>query len=130
MKGFTLCAAGVIVMLLTGCASNPQQLPVDVSNCRAVSRAATFDVIALVKSKANRPISHLDMSVTFYQDFRYRTVAGAAQLPQELDPGQQRDVTFAVAQGDRTTRGQALRCYVTRVGYLDGTSDVAPPSEP
>lgn len=116
--------------LLTACASNPQQLPVDVSNCRAVPRAATFDVLASIKSKADRPVSRLDMDVTFYQDFGYRTVAGTAQLPQELDPGQQRDITFTVAQGDRTTRGRAFRCYVTRVGYLDGTWQVAPRSEP
>ena len=129
MRRFAI-AGSALAALLAACAGNPQGLPIDVSGCRAVPRGGTFDVVASIKSKADRPISRLDMSATFYQDFRYHMFSSAAQLPQELDPGQQRDVTFTVAQGDRRTHGQALRCYVTRIGYLDGTAQVAPRGEP
>lgn len=116
-----LCS-GILALLLNACGANPQQLPVDVSGCHAAPQAQGFNVAARVDSKANRPISRLYMTMTFYQDFRYRTFTGYAELPQELDPGQHRDVTFQVANpSEPAPRGQAMRCFVTRVGYLDGT---------
>ena len=114
------------MLLLSACGANPQQLPVDVSGCHASPRTQSFSVVAHIGSKANRPISRLDMAITFYQDFRYRTYAGYAQLAQELDPGQLRNVTFEISNGGGATlSGQALRCFVTRIGYLDGTSESA-----
>jgi hypothetical protein len=120
--------SGAFALLLFSCSSgNPQQLPVDVSACHAEPHAKTFSVVARIDSKANRPISRLDMSMTFYQDFRYRTFIGYAQLRQELDPGQHRDVAFQIPDtGGVALRGQAMRCFVTRIGYLDGTWEKAP----
>jgi hypothetical protein len=125
VKRLPLCSS-VLALLLSACGANPQQLPVDVSGCHASPRAQSFSVVARIDSKANRPISRLDMTATFYQDFRYRTYAGYAKLAQELDPGQHRDVTFEISNAGRATlSGQALRCFVTRIGYLDGTSESA-----
>jgi hypothetical protein len=102
-------------------------LPVNVSGCSAQPSANGFDVTATVESRADRPISRLDMSMQFYQDFRYRKFTGFANLPQELDPGQKQSVKFAVTDaGGARVRGQAIRCFVTHIGYLDGTSENAP----
>jgi hypothetical protein len=126
MKRTALTSSG-FALLLAACASNPQQLPVGVSGCHATPNAQTFVVVARVDSNADRPISHLDMTITFYQDFRYRSFTGSAQLRQELDPGQHQDVTFQISNaGGPAMRGQAMRCLVTRIGYLDGTSQSAP----
>lgn len=115
--------SGAFALLLAACGGNPQQLPLDVSGCHAAPRAQTFDVIARIDSKADRPISRLDMSVTFYQNFRYRSFMASAKLAQELDPGQHSDVTFQLANpSGPVMQGQALRCFVTRIVYLDGTS--------
>lgn len=130
MKRFVFCSSA-LALLLTACGGNPQQLPVGISACRASSTAAQpFGVVATVESKADRPISQLDMTITFYQDFRYRTFEGSARLPQELDPGQKRDVQFQIS-GSRGAqpRGQAMRCFVTRIGYLDGTSQTVRPAQ-
>jgi hypothetical protein len=119
--------SGVCALLLAACASNPQQLPVDVSACRVNEGAQPFAIVARVYSKANRPISHLDMSVAFYQEFRYRAFAAYAKLPRELDPGDNQDVAFQTDYAGRTRlHGQAMRCFVTRIGYLDGTSEAVP----
>jgi hypothetical protein len=118
--------SGALALLLAACASNPQQLPVDVSACRAGGTGQP-GVIANIHSKAYRPISRLDMAITFYQDFRYRSFTGFAKLAQELDPGDKRDVRFEVAGGATPAlRGEAMRCFVTRIGYLDGTWEAAP----
>jgi hypothetical protein len=120
-------SSSALALLLSACASNPQQLPVDVSGCRAETHGKTFGVVARIDSKANRPISTLNMSMTFYQDFRYRSFTGYAKLAQELDPGQHRDVSFETAgAGAPGVSGHAMRCFVTRIGYLDGTWEAAP----
>jgi hypothetical protein len=122
VKRLGFCS-GALALLLAACGGNPQQLPIGISACHASLGRSGLEILATVENKGDRPMSRLDMTVTFYQDFRYRTFTGTAQLPQELDPGQQREVAFqtpAVRGG--TPRGQAQRCFVTRIGYLDGTS--------
>lgn len=116
------------MLLLTACASNPQQLPVDVSNCRASQDAQRVGVLAQIHSKANRPISGLDMDIAFYRDFQYRSFSGYAKLAQELDPGDKRDVRFEIDNSTGRLQGQAMRCFVTRINYLDGTFEAAPRS--
>jgi hypothetical protein len=106
---------------LSGCFGNPQGLPVGLSLCDAVAKPGGFDVIATVQNKGDRPISNLGLSLSFYQDFRYSSYTAAAHLAKELDPGQKRDVTFPVSTPRRQS-GQAMRCIVTHIGYLDGTS--------
>jgi hypothetical protein len=71
----------------------------------------------------------MSLSTQFYQNFRYQRYEGSAQLKQELDPGQKRDVTFIVAAANSAQfQGQAIRCFITHIGYLDGTSQDAPPN--
>lgn len=123
-----LCSSA-FALLLAACSGNPQQLPVGISGCRtSAASAQPFGIVATVESRADRPISRLDMTITFYQDFRYRTFEGSAKLPQELDPGQRRDVAFEVPAAHGTQpHGDAMRCFVTRIGYLDGTSQSVVP---
>lgn len=114
-------------LVLSACAGNPQQLPVGVSLCNAVATPAGFQVVANVENKSDRPITSLGLTTAFYQDFRYRSYTGSAHLKQELDPGQRRDVTFDISNnGKALSHGQALRCLVTHIGYMDGTSADAP----
>lgn len=123
------CAAA-LALLLSACAGNPQQLPVGVSNCNAVAAPQGFDIVANVENKSDRPITSLALTTAFYQDFRYRSYTGTAHLKQELDPGQKRDITFDIAnKGKSLSRGQAIRCLITHIGYMDGTSADAPPQQ-
>lgn len=122
MKLIAFCGSA-LALLLAACTGNPQQLPVGISACHASRGPNGLEVIAAVENKADRPVSRLDMTVTFYQDFRYRTFTGSANLSKELDPGQRREVTFQTeGVGTAQPRGPAMRCFVTRIGYLDGTS--------
>jgi hypothetical protein len=115
---------------VAGCAGNPQRLPVGVSVCSAVAQTHGFGIVAAIENRSDRPISRLDVTATFYQDFRYRQYAGFARLKEELDPGQKREVSFIVSEpGTSHPQGQAIRCFMTHIGYLDGTSQDAPPSE-
>lgn len=118
------------VLALAACAGNPQRLPVAVSACGAVPEPGGLGIVASVQNNSDRPISRLDLTGAFYQDFRYRRYTGSARLKQELDPGVRRDVVFAVAETAKThPQGQAIRCFITHIGYLDGTSQDAPPSQ-
>lgn len=120
-------AAIALVFALTACAGNPQRLPVGVSICNAVGAAHGFDVVATVQNKSNLPISRLDLTTAFYQNFRYQSFTGSAKLAKELDPGEKRDVTFRIAGAAHALpQGQAIRCFITHIGYLDGTSQDAP----
>ena len=74
-------------------------------------------------------MSRIDVIASFYRDFRYRNVSASATLKPELDPDQSRRLTFTVTRTEAPSmQGQAIRCYATHVGYLDGTSDDAPPN--
>jgi hypothetical protein len=116
-----------LTFALGACAGNPQRLPVALSRCDAVAAARGFAVSASVENKSDKPISSLALSLAFYHDFRYAQFTAAAHLKQELDPGEKRDVTFDVAGPSVRESGTAMRCLVTHVGYLDGTSaDVGP----
>lgn len=115
-------------LVLAGCAS-PQQLPIGLSICNAVQRPGGFAVTATVQNKSDKPIASLGLAVSFYRNFRYASYTGSAHLKSELDPGQTRDVTFDVAGPSGTESGQAMRCLVTHIGYLDGTSADLPPQQ-
>jgi len=72
----------------------------------------------------------MDLAAAFYQNFRYQKYTASAHLQQELDPGQKRNVTFVVGEAPSIhPQGQAIRCFVTHIGYLDGTTQDAPPSQ-
>ncbi len=120
----------VLVLALAACTGNPQQLPVGVSSCATQTTPHGLTIVANVENKSDRPISRLDLATAFYQNFRYRKLTASAQLKQELDPGQKRDVSFDLAPGGgENPHGQAMRCFVTHIGYLDGTAQDAPPPQ-
>jgi hypothetical protein len=123
-------APALLILALGACAVNPQRLPVGISICNAVAVPHGFDIVATVENKSDRPISSLDLSTTFYQNFRYQRLTSSAQLRAELDPGQKRDITFLGAQtAAAQPRGQAIRCFITHIRYLDGTTADAPVSQ-
>lgn len=107
--------------VLAGCASNPQGLPVGVALCDAVPSVGGFAVHTSVQNKSDRPISVLAFNMSFYRDFRYSTFNASTHLSKELDPGEKRDISFDVPSSARIS-GDAIRCLVTHIGYLDGTS--------
>lgn len=114
---------------LASCAGSPQQLPIGLSLCSAVAQGSGFSVSATVENKGDKPISTLGLSLSFYRDFRYSSYTASAHLRQELDPGQKRGVTFEVSGPHGAQSGEALRCVVTHIGYMDGTSADLPPSQ-
>ena len=97
------------------------------SICSAVRLQGGLALSAAVRNGSSKPLSRIDVIASFYQSFRYRSVAATAFLQPELDPGRSRRVLFTVLHPDAGVRGQAIRCYATHLGYLDGTSDDAPP---
>ncbi|HEY9180403.1 MAG TPA: hypothetical protein VIO32_06760 [Candidatus Baltobacteraceae bacterium] len=123
-------AAAVLALSLAACASNPQRLPVGVTLCEAVPSATGFAVRTSVRNKSDRPITALAFDMSFYRDFRYSRFTGSTHLAKELDPGQTRDITFAInnARNARIS-GQAMQCLVTHIGYMDGTSADLPPPQ-
>jgi hypothetical protein len=122
-------AALAPALLLVACASNPQRLPVNVSICNAVAKAHGFDVTATVQNKSDKPITSLALSLAFYRDFRYAQFTATTHLSKELDPGEKRDVMFDVPAPTAQESGQAMKCLVTHIGYMDGTSADLPPSQ-
>lgn len=114
---------------LASCAGSPQQLPVGLSLCNAVAQGSGFAVSATVQNKGDKPISVLGLALSFYRDFRYSSYTASAHLRQELDPGAKRDVLFDVSGPHGAQSGQAMRCLVTHIGYMDGTSADLPPSQ-
>ena len=120
--------AFALVTALAACASNPQGLPVGISLCDAAPIAGGFTVHTTVQNKSDRPISSLAFNMSFYRDFRYSTFNAPAHLSKELDPGEKRDISFQVASNARIS-GDAMRCLVTHIGYLDGTSADLPPQQ-
>ena len=119
--------AGAIVLLaaLSACGT-PQRLPVEIPRCDAVKTGNGITLTALVTSRASKPISGLAVSVDFYHDFRSVTVQGSASVKPELDPNQERSIAFKIAAAPAQVQGRALRCFATRVSYLDGTSESMP----
>ena len=118
------------LLVLAACIGTPQGLPVSLSICKAVPRAGSVDIVTDVGNRSSKPISRIDLVASFYQDFRYRKYEASASLARELDPGEQRRVTLAVTDaGGTRLQGQAIHCYATHVGYLDGTADDAPPNQ-
>lgn len=127
MKRLILLA---LALAPAACGGHPQQLPIGVSSCSAAALPAGLSIVARIENKSDRPISQIEIESSFYQNFRYQKLAAFAQLKEELDPGQTRNVTFAVAQAPAPQpRGQAMRCFVTHIRYLDGTSQEAPPNQ-
>jgi hypothetical protein len=118
-----------LAAVLASCAGSPQQLPVGLSLCNAVAHGSGFAVTATVQNKGEKPISALGLALSFYRDFRYSSYTASAQLRQELDPGEKRDVTFEVSGPQGEQSGEAMRCIVTHVEYMDGTSADLPPSQ-
>ena len=119
-------AAGML-LFLPACTSDPQRLPVGVSQC-AASAGPGARLHAVVENRSDRPISELAMDSVFYQNFRYERLSAQARLARELDPGDRREVVFEpeARRASAPMRGQAMRCYVTHIRYLDGTSADAP----
>lgn len=117
-----------IALSLASCVGSPQRLPVGLSLCNAVAQPGGFAVTATVENKGDKPISNLGLSLSFYRDFVYRSYTASAHLPKELDPGRKRDVTFEIS-GMPAQSGEALRCVVTHIGYLDGTSADLPSAQ-
>lgn len=121
--------AAVLAFALGACASSPQRLPVGVSLCNAVETPDGFRVDATVQNKADKPITTLALALSFYHDFRYAQFNASTHLGKELDPGQKRDITFTVTAPRIKERGQAMKCLVTHIGFMDGTSADLPPSQ-
>lgn len=109
--------------VLTACFGTPQDLPVAISVCGTNADGTVLQ--ARVQNKSTEPISRVDVAASFYYDFRYELVHASAILPQELDPGDARVLRFTIA-GSAPARRQAIRCYATRLTFLDGTSQGAP----
>jgi len=122
---FHSCAA--IALALAGCGT-PQSLPVEIPRCDAVRTAHSITLTAHVVSRAPKPIAALSLTVDFYHDFRTASVRATASVHPELDPGQQRDIAFRVT-APAQAQGRAMRCFATRISYLDGTSENAKPSQ-
>ena len=122
--------AALAALCVSACVSHPQSLPVAVSVCDAVQSGSGFTIVATIENKSTKPISRLDLTTAFYQNFRYSNFTASARLKSELDPGQKREIEFDVANASKAQfSGQAMRCYVTHIGYLDGTSADAPVSQ-
>lgn len=120
----------VAAFLAAGCGGNPQGLPISVEHCRAPADGV-MRLVAEVQNKSDRPIAQIDLSVTFYQYFRYETYVAGARMRKELDPGERRDVTFNIdARNVPRARGQALRCFATHLRYLDASTQDAATQDP
>lgn len=114
--------------LLTACGT-PQRLPIGMSLCRGAQRGNDFRIVATVENKSTVPIARMDLHASFYQNFRYESYDASALLRPALDPGQKREVAFdAGASASSQPSGQAIRCDVNRIVYLDGTVQNAPPA--
>jgi hypothetical protein len=114
---------------LASCAGNPQRLPVGLTVCNAVEQRSGFAVHATVENKAAKPITGLTLSLAFYRNFRYSQFNASTHLKKELDPGEKRDITLDVNSPSMKESGQAMRCLVTHVGFMDGTSADLTPSQ-
>jgi hypothetical protein len=121
--------AFALLLIAGGCAGNPQRLPVALSVCNAVATGSGFTVTAAVQNESDKPITSLALSLAFYHDFRYSQFSAATHLRKELDPGDKRDVRFDVSTPVAKESGSAMRCLVTHIGYMDGTSADLPPAK-
>jgi hypothetical protein len=119
-------AGAFLAIALAGCGT-PQNLPLEIPRCDAVRTGQGVTLSALVTSHATKPISGLAIAVDFYHDFRSVSVQASTAIRPELDPGQQRSVLFKIAAAPKQVQGRALRCFATRISYLDGTSENVKP---
>lgn len=117
LRLLTLCAA----LIPVACGSTRTRLPVALSQCRAGGGAQANSLRARVRSEASKPIRELFVGADFYRDFRYVRLTGSRDFKRELDPGQTRDVAFALDER-APSLDRAIECLVTRVDYLDGTT--------
>ncbi len=118
-----------LTLFTAACAGNPQRLPVSLSLCNATAKTNGFAVSATVENKADKPISDLSLALSFYHDFRYSQFTASTHLRKELDPGEKREMTFDVVAPAAKESGEAMRCLVTHIGYMDGTSADLPPAQ-
>jgi len=102
---------------LSAC-SRPEQLPVTLKGCAGSPAGIT----ANLRNDADRPVKSIFVSADFYSNFRFVRTHGAVTIPGGLNPGENRDVTFAYDAGAVTSAsGRASRCVATHIDYLDGT---------
>jgi hypothetical protein len=118
-----LTSGAALALALAGCGT-PQQLPVEIARCDAVRTGQNITLTASVVSRASKPISGISLTADFYRDFRSVSVQATAPVKPELDPGQQRNIAFLAAAPGQA-QGRAMRCFATRLSYLDGTSENA-----
>lgn len=70
------------------------------------------------------------MTADFYQNFRSLHGTATATVPGELDPGAERALTFTFDTPlPVAVTGSATRCILTRIDYLDGTSQTLPAAQ-
>jgi hypothetical protein len=99
-------------------------LPVNISHCDAKSAS---ELTATVHSDADRPIKRVYIIADFYQNFRSLHGTATAVVSGELDPNNERDLTFTFDTPlPVAASGRASRCVASRLDYLDGTSQAIP----
>ncbi|MDQ2872522.1 MAG: hypothetical protein M3R35_05290 [Candidatus Eremiobacteraeota bacterium] len=122
-----IVSTALLVLLAGGCAGNG--LPLHVSGCTAVPSTGGVMLLARVRSEASKPIARARVLAEFYSDFRSSHLIAQATFAPELDPKQSREVRFsALDAGRESITGDAMRCTVTHLDYLDGTNADLPGS--
>ena len=117
-------ATAAALCALAACTGRGSSLPVSVSRCEGISASS---LSATIRNDADRPIKRVSMITDFYQNFRSLHGTATAVVPGELDPGAERALTFAFDTPlPVAASGNATRCVVTRIDYLDGTSQSLP----
>lgn len=113
-------AAAVLGCALCACTGQPASLPVNISHCDAKSAS---QLTASVHSDADRPIKRIYIIADFYQNFRSLHGTATAVVSGELDPNNDRDLTFTFDTPlPVAASGRASRCVARRLDFLDGTS--------
>lgn len=113
-------AAAAALYALCACTGRGASLPATVSHCQGLSAAS---LTATIRNDGDRPLKRVSMVTDFYENFRSLHGTATAVIPGELDPGAERALTFAFDTPlPVAVTGRATRCVVTRLDYLDGTS--------
>jgi hypothetical protein len=119
-----IVTAAAALCALAACTGRGSSLPANVSRCEGLSASS---LTATIRNDADRPIKRVSMLTDFYQNFRSLHGTATAVVPGELDPGAERALTFAFDTPlPAAVTGRATRCVVTRIDYLDGTSQTLP----
>ena len=121
-------ALAAFALVLAGCGA-PQQLPVEIPSCDTARSPHGVSLTAVVKNVSYKPITGLSLAADFYRDFRSTHLTGTAKVSLAIDPGEERNVTFVISTPVSGSLGRAMRCFATRVVYLDGTSQDVKPSQ-